>query len=301
MNKFLYKLKYKAAGSATSKKILQINRTQKKVIYNNRNNTIEFREFGFIIKDNYHHLLEGYWFLQNIFHNYSYIKFYVENDVFFIVDEKVRIRILTKEELYIYHEVFINKSYDLNLVYDSYSVIDIGMNVGMASIFFASKDEVNHVYGFEPVLQTFEDAFYNFNLNKECENKVRPANYGIGARNETVDIQFDEQNKGRTSVIKNTGFNPKKFRTESIKLWSINEVFESIFANDKEPFLVKMDCEGSEYDIFASLPQIPVQVKAMIIEYHNGYKVIKEQLTNNKFNTFVISDNDKVGLIYAIR
>lgn len=70
-------------------------------------------------------------------------------------------------------EIFVDNTYYLDLAYDDYVVIDIGMNIGIASLFFAAKKEVVKVYGFEPFEDTYNQAIENFKRNeRDIRNKI---------------------------------------------------------------------------------------------------------------------------------
>lgn len=68
----------------------------------------------------------------------------------------------------IFYEIYYNEEYNINCPTNSI-VIDIGLNVGMATLFFANKEFVSKVYAFEPDKNVYEKALYNIGLNEKIK------------------------------------------------------------------------------------------------------------------------------------
>ncbi len=49
----------------------------------------------------------------------------------------------------IFTDIFNNDNYNMNIGADSI-IVDIGMNVGIATLFFALKQNVKKIYSYEP-------------------------------------------------------------------------------------------------------------------------------------------------------
>jgi SAM-dependent methyltransferase len=65
--------------------------------------------------------------------------------------------------------------------------------------------------------------------------------------------------------------------------------------------VLKVDCEGCEYDFFgATPPRLISRYHTVVIEYHNGVQHLADLLKASGFNV-VIRRNKKTGLIYAGR
>src|SRR5260221_3132548 len=63
-----------------------------------------------------------------------------------------------------FYEILVRDVYE-TITDEEIVVIDVGMNVGTAALFFASRDNVKRVYGFEPVPSSCATAEVNFSLN----------------------------------------------------------------------------------------------------------------------------------------
>ena len=65
--------------------------------------------------------------------------------------------------------------------------------------------------------------------------------------------------------------------------------------------VLKVDCEGCEYDFFSTVPpRLVSRYHTIIIEYHNGVQHLADLLKASGFN-ITIKGNKKIGLIYARR
>ena len=118
-------------------------------------------------------------------------------------------------------------------------VIDIGANIGDSAIYFTFKG-AKHVYAFEPYPYSYNVANKNVNLNK-LQNKITLVNQGCGGKESIIKIDNEYKNVGGTDL--------KLFRGgKKIKITTLNEVIKNF--NIKYPAILKIDCEGCEYDIF---------------------------------------------------
>ena len=215
------------------------------------------------------------------------------------------IEITSKSELFILNEIFVNKCYQFFLPHrEEIYLIDIGMNVGLAALFFAGLPFVRKIHGFEPFEPTFRQALKNFERNPIRATKVEVHNFGLGDRDEEVTIDYNPYNKGINASTGNIRRNGS-IRKEVIRVKSASAVLNDLMRQYPEySFFVKIDAEGSEYPIFDSLftGQLPHQVKGMIIEWHfKGPEMLEKKLLGAGFTLASLRLNVNSGLIYAFR
>jgi hypothetical protein len=143
---------------------------------------------------------------------------------------------------------FIEKEYDFLPVKDRV-VIDIGANIGDSSIYFALKG-AKRVIGIEPDPQVYDFACKNIELN------------GFSDRIELI-----------RGAMSNIDTNKDLNKPSLITLKGIFEKCTII------PSILKIDCEGCEYDvIMSSSCATLLNFTHIQIEYHQGYENLKKKL-----------------------
>ena len=228
----------------------------------------------------------------------------------FITWQQLTIKASAFENYYVASELFIEGLYNLhqnkNLV-----VCDVGMNVGMASLFFANMSQVKKVYSFEPFKETYDAAIANFNLNPAVSSKIVPYNMGAGVS--TTDLVIPLSNVD-TASKSTTDFFLENIKTDStrsvtVKIRDIREALHEIFTHHpQEELLLKLDCEGAEYGIMETLHESGLlpKIRFVIIEWHfRGYEALDKLLLANGFSSLIFPRPTKsipdMGMIYAFR
>ncbi len=196
-------------------------------------------------------------------------------------------------------DVFFRNVYNFNLTGDTV-VIDIGANIGLASLFFASKQNVIKVIGFEPLAGTYEKALHNIGMNPEkIKGKIQIYHNALSNVNEDRCISFHK--KARTAFSICSGNTSQK--GELIHVRDAAETLIPIFEKfGNKNIVVKMDCEGSEYEVFDSLVRkgLLKKVDIFMIEFHlQDRGVIETYLAQNNFHFIKTNTADYMGFIYA--
>lgn len=207
-------------------------------------------------------------------------KFIIDNSNFYIYWDDIKLNITTNEEFFIVSEIFLQKIYNV-MIDRPCIVIDIGFNVGIASIFFAKNDNVKKVYAFEPVDETYEQGKINLGLNKDLATKIIAQNYGISNKDEERIINYSYNNKGSIGKYGMAVPNKEDIVEKKIKLKSFVNEYEKIVQeiNNDNEIIIKIDCEGDEYDIIESLKSLNKKLPIIIlIEWH---KKGPDQLIND--------------------
>lgn len=208
------------------------------------------------------------------------------------------------EEFFILKEVYVTSDYSFNLIKEVV-VIDIGANIGLSSLYFSKKENVKKIFSFEPVKDTFDQAIYNFNLNPGTLNKIQIENIGLAGNTREDFFLFDSSKKGRSGV-RGAESNVYKFDSEKKKVYlkeasiAINEIVQS---NSRYSIVVKMDCEGAEYEIFENINSSGLikDIEIFMVEWHDrGYEPIEKILIANNFVVFNSYLGEKSGMIYAV-
>ena len=90
----------------------------------------------------------------------------------------IRMEVSIPEQIFIIDEVFSEKVYGL-VSNGPAQVIDIGVNIGTATLYFANHPWVNKVIGFEPIEPTYRKAKHNIALNPLIASKISLFNFGL--------------------------------------------------------------------------------------------------------------------------
>jgi len=231
----------------------------------------------------------------------------IENEVLTTPEGvKVDISNVPHEALGITKEVFLHKDYGIIFSFESI-LIDIGLNRGIASLFFAKYPNIQKIYGYEPFKPTFELAKRNLELNPSLSEKINAYNFGLGKTETTLELPYIDQATGGMSTTHDVCKDFKNIRTETVIIKDVAKEFFSILEENKNKrVIVKCDCEGAEFDIFERLNENGIfeKIDLIMMEYHfDSPEKLTNILAENGFAIQVKSSSSKskTGYIYAVR
>lgn len=166
----------------------------------------------------------------------------------------ITLQIQTWGDVDVMHEMLVRELYHFNLGRPCV-VWDVGMNVGMASLFFAAMPDVVAVHGYELFKPTWELAQANFSLNPNMASKITSHACGLGANDAALELPYHEELKGVVGfdgpLLDSNGL---QMRTEKVRVISAPLALDQIrVRHPSVPIVLKMDCEGAEGDILDSL------------------------------------------------
>lgn len=223
-----------------------------------------------------------------------------------------KIRITSGEEIFILREIFLHGVYNFGIQSKDIVVWDIGMNVGIASLYFAAHPCVRAVLGYEPFRPTFDAARLNFALNPGLASKITPRNCGIGAQATVTRAEYLSTWKGsigvggiREGVRNRPRLDGGEITVENVELAAADCVLRSILDDYPDCTIVaKIDCEGSEYEIIRCLDKKGLlgHLSAIMLEWHQrGPEELERALHHRGFVTYSQSSSDGIGMIYATK
>ena len=127
-------------------------------------------------------------------------------------------------------------------------VIDIGANIGMVSIYLAKKYPFLKIYAFEPVKQNYENLLKNIEINNIPKYTITAENVAITKDRRDIDIIIPLYNTAASSFVIERGTTAL---TSNIDIHVQSITFDDIFKkyNINKCKLLKIDCEGAEYEI----------------------------------------------------
>lgn len=244
-------------------------------------------------------------FIDSLHNKYNDLLITDHKNGFLIELQGIKVYVESFEEFFILEEVFVDNDYRFLSQKDT-TVIDIGANIGISSLYFSLLDNVKNIYAFEPITDTFEQARYNFYLNKGIQKVTQFKNIGLAKNKREETFLFNKSIKGNSGLrgrLSHSIDNANKLEERKVKLREASAEIEEITnAHSEHLVLVKMDCEGAEYEILQNLHNTKMlsSIDVLIIEWHdNGAEEIEKILVASNFNVMSRQLSPISGIICA--
>jgi FkbM family methyltransferase len=203
-------------------------------------------------------------FYQRITNRKQYIKLWLSASKGLILSLKlgVDIKITSRLDLFIIQEVFYEKIYNLNLK-NPRNIIDIGGHIGLFSIEKALKYSSSVVWSYEPNKDTFEIFSENVAMNNIKNIKI----FDIGVSSKAgKHLFYKDRNPSVSGFYKASS----KHTKDIIGTISLEDVFR--INKIKYCDLLKIDCEGAEFEILLNTPDhIFKKIGKLLVEYHDDF------------------------------
>ncbi|VVM05505.1 FkbM family methyltransferase [Methylacidimicrobium tartarophylax] len=174
-----------------------------------------------------------------------------------------------------FHEIFLSHHYLLPAwsrdLRHCHTVIDIGANIGLFSLFAAEQFPEARILAFEPWEENFR---YLEKLVRENRLPVLPFREALSASSGTLSLHLprSERFSSRATVFPQPP-GPSWSSQEDLRIEVPSVTLEEVFRREKLAVcdLLKMDCEGSEYSIlYGTPPELLARIHRMAIEVHSG-------------------------------
>jgi len=160
--------------------------------------------------------------------------------------------------------------------------LDVGANIGDSSIYFALNN-AEKVIALEPFPETYLTAKKNIEENS-LANKITLLNAAYGKDCEVLLDGSASQNGLALLKPSSKGLKVKSHSLETLlNLYNINKA------------ILKMDCEGCEYQILNENISALRKFKRIELEFHYGYRNIENKLRSAGFSTKVLSVSKSGG------
>ncbi|HAU39909.1 MAG: FkbM family methyltransferase [Candidatus Peregrinibacteria bacterium GW2011_GWF2_43_17] len=212
------------------------------------------------------------------------------------LNRKFNVEISSDADESVIREIFEDREY-LNL--EPYlktaknSIIDIGAHKGFFVLYARSLNPTVPIYTFEPEEKNFQEL--KANLMRNGIQNVFSKNSAVSVKEGSVDLYISSDSHNHSLVM--AGANKKK-----VNATTLEKILNKIGQCD----VVKMDCEGSEFDIFANLPDtVFAKIPVFFIEYHEYTENmrssdLKTKLEKNGYKVKVCPSRHNPGMGYMI-
>jgi FkbM family methyltransferase len=176
-------------------------------------------------------------------------------------------RVRTAMDVWIIIEIYVGRAYEQDLfeIQNDWLVIDIGAGLGEFSVTAAKKCPDGVVYAYEPFRESFELMRENILLNKA----VNVIAYPCGVGGDVGPLRLNTASGVPVSYSTAVNDNDTGRHETIVRGTTLDEIFKALRIEKCD--LIKLDCEGAEYDILfhASSPTFQ-KIKRISLEYHDG-------------------------------
>ena len=220
--------------------------------------------------------------------------------VYFITRDNHKLKIRTgkkSSDIHVFTEIWLENVYLKKYnVKSNWIVIDVGTHIGLFSLFVSKWCHNGIIYCFEPDKENYTLLLENIKNNKK--NNIIAENSIISSKSGFQQFYISDSDFAAGSIYKKSG------KSVLVKSKTINDVF--VENKIQKCNLLKLDCEGAEYDIIMNLSsQILEKIDNICMEYEkfdNQKYTIEDMVSKLKSNNFsidMVSTTPSRGFLFA--
>ena len=228
-----------------------------------------------------------------------YFGFYNKEFFYLYLKNGLKIKLRTRStDLQAFANVWILKEYEMEgfEIMENDLIIDVGGHIGLFALYASLKCPEGKVISVEPHPQNFSLLKENMNNNNFLKTKI--VNKAITNSNKDIELFIDSQDDSAHS-IHGTGKN-----SIQIKGTTLRDIMQENQVSNCN--MLKMDCEGSEFESIESLSDDELlQIEKICLEYHiidndsSNLDNLRNRLKKIGYNVNIIPTNDFLGMLYA--
>ena len=180
---------------------------------------------------------------------------------------------------------------------DTDIIIDIGGHIGLFSLYASQFCKNGLIYSFEPVPENYNLLIDNIQSNDL--NQIKPFNLAVSNSNSNVKLYLNDDEAGHSMFSKSS----KTITVDSI---SLQQIFDD--NNIENCNFLKLDCEGTEYEILQNLPLSYFnKIEKIVIEYHMAdshpelLENLKKLLISQNYSLKTKKLFSDIGFLYALK
>jgi FkbM family methyltransferase len=198
-----------------------------------------------------------------------------------INNEKVTLDYLDGYDYPTFWEIFVNDEYDrepLCAVQHGDVVLDIGGNKGFFALNSIQKG-ASEVFCVEPVKDSFEQIV---RIANNFSN-IKPINKAVGENDGTIEMYIDKDSSATNCVTTHGKLFGRETNVIEVESININTLIGQI--KNKINFM-KIDCEGSEFELFKTISDSNLKdISKIVVETHGDDidNFVKNKLIDSNF------------------
>jgi FkbM family methyltransferase len=215
---------------------------------------------------------------------FKLLKHYVKQTSPEVIELRNGVRIILSShphDIMTFFGVFLRKDY--GIIKPGSIVIDIGANIGMFSL-YAALSGAEKVYAFEPSQEAFQILLLNIQMNN-LEGKIIPINKAVSDQ-DNLKIKFPIVSSPYNMINGVVNADQEFCEIETITLGKFIVDYDIDQVN-----LLKLDCEGAEFDILPSLDENSIsKINDIRMEYHGDPAPLIAYLNQFEYTTSINKD-----------
>lgn len=173
----------------------------------------------------------------------------------------------------VFKEIFMADVYEIDALVKMLPaepvVIDVGANAGFFDVQLLSKINRATIYAYEPMPANVKTFQRTLEQNPRLGQSVRLFQMAVtGLPLDQLDLFAEAEENSQVVASRFAGFNENNTRRLTVSCTTLTDIIET---NDLRSIdLLKLDCEGSEYDIiYHTAPELLRRIGRMVIEVHD--------------------------------
>lgn len=173
----------------------------------------------------------------------------------------------------VFKEIFMQDVYEIDalvkMLPESPVVIDVGANAGFFDIILLSKVKKATIYAYEPMPANVKALQRTIEQNPAIQSSVKLFQMAVtGLPLAQLDLFAAAEENSQVVASRFANFNENNTQKITVPCITLSDIIQQ---NQLETIdLLKLDCEGSEYDIiYHTDPALIRRVRRMVVEVHN--------------------------------
>ncbi len=242
--------------------------------------------------------------MMNIVTNWQiiiFVYFGIYNKEFFILNLKngLKIKLRTNStDLQAFANVWVLEEYGIDdfKIIESDVIIDIGGHIGLFALFASSKSKKGKIISVEPYPNNFN--LLKENMNNNNFRNIILINKAVSKTDKNLELFVDSTDDAAHSIY--------KIGEEVIQIKGITLKQIMLENQITKCDMLKIDCEGAEFEIIKSLSDVELlKMDKICLEYHINkndetlLKNLKNRLEKMNYKITIIPTNSYLGMLYA--
>lgn len=178
----------------------------------------------------------------------------------------VRFRVRNAMDVWSVKETFLDRFYERYgfVIRPGWTVFDIGGGIGEFGLFAARAEPGTQVYAFEPFPEAFALMWENMRLNDVTNAQLHEMALGAESGTSTLDLSSGDPVRFQTQAAADLATTQHL----EVTLVSLGDALNLTGVDEVD--LLKLDCEGAEYDIlFNSVRSVLERIHRIVMEFHD--------------------------------